>query len=326
MCHQRRLKKKYRSVTRSRKLSVLVRPSAANHWVQGVPQTASDRSNSKARMWHNDTSHQSQHALTYSPKPFKMNEERLKSNFCAKKHHLTYQPNHHEMSCVSLLVGPAFTCLVPFCDHVWRCRRKTTLSWREIWVTASPATVLQQTVGLVVLCGLTLEKWDLINGDMANQMATILESRRASMLAHKLQQLETQLGQECTDIEHPQDQLMHRQTTIDAERAARTPVTPIAPDRGNMVDFRLVNKPETITSEAHEWKGWSFQMRQHISAVGEALHVELVNVEANQLRELLMSAMSDAKKKRGRQLTFMLMMHTKDRALQVSDGCLRISN
>ena len=45
---------------------------------------------------------------------------------------------------------------------------------------------------------------------------------------------------------------------------------------------------------------------------------QLVDVEANPLRELLMTGMNEAqKKKRGRQLAFMLTMHTKDRALQM---------
>ena len=79
-------------------------------------------------------------------------------------------------------------------------------------------------------------------------------------LAQRLQQLETQVGQQRAVIEHQQDQLMHQQTTIDADRAARTPVTPIAQDaRGNLVDLRVGNKPETFAGEAHEWKGWSFK-------------------------------------------------------------------
>ena len=63
-------------------------------------------------------------------------------------------------------------------------------------------------------------------------------------LAERLQQLETQVGQRRAVIEHQQDQLVHQQTTIDADRAASTPVTPIAQDaRGNSVDLRIGNKP-----------------------------------------------------------------------------------
>ena len=81
-------------------------------------------------------------------------------------------------------------------------------------------------------------------------------------LAQRLQQLETQVGQQRAVIEHQQDQLMHEQTTIDADRAARTPVTSIAHDaRGNLVDLRVGNKPETFAGETHEWKGWSFKIR-----------------------------------------------------------------
>ena len=74
---------------------------------------------------------------------------------------------------------------------------------------------------------------------------------------------------------------------------------------------------ETFAGETHEWKGWSFKMRQHISAVDEELHVELVDVEANPLRELPLAGMNEPQKKRARQLAFMLTMHTKDRALQI---------
>ena len=45
--------------------------------------------------------------------------------------------------------------------------------------------------------------------------------------------------------------------------------------------------------------------------------MELVDVEANPLRELHMTGMNEAQKKRARQLAFMLTMHTKDRALQM---------
>ena len=137
-------------------------------------------------------------------------------------------------------------------------------------------------------------------------------------LAQRLQQLETQVGQQRAVIEHQQDQLMRQQTTIDADRAARTPVTPIAQDaRGNLVDLRVGNKPETFAGETHEWKGWSFRMRQHIAAVDEELYLELVNVEANPLREMPLVGMNEPQKRRARQLAFMLTMHTKDRALQM---------
>ena len=84
-------------------------------------------------------------------------------------------------------------------------------------------------------------------------------------LAQRLQQLETQVGQQRAVIEHQQEQLMRQ--TIDAERAARTPVNPAQDVRKNMVDLGVGNKPETIAGETHEWKGWSFKMRQYIAAV-----------------------------------------------------------
>ena len=72
-------------------------------------------------------------------------------------------------------------------------------------------------------------------------------------LAQRLQQLETQAGQQRAVIEHQQDQLVHQQTTIDADRAARTPVTPIAQDaRGNLVDLRVGNKPETFAGDTRK--------------------------------------------------------------------------
>ena len=52
-----------------------------------------------------------------------------------------------------------------------------------------------------------------------------------------------------------------------------------------MVDLRVGNKPETFAGETHEWKGWSFKMRQYFAAVDEELYLELVNVEVNPLRE-----------------------------------------
>ena len=86
---------------------------------------------------------------------------------------------------------------------------------------------------------------------------------------------------------------------------------------GNLVDFRVGNKPETVAGDVLEWKGWSFKMRQFFSVVEEELHTELVDVEANPMRELLMVNMNQPQKTRARQLAFMLTMHTKDRAVQM---------
>ena len=57
-------------------------------------------------------------------------------------------------------------------------------------------------------------------------------------------------------------------------------------------------------------------MRQYIAAVDE-FYLELVNVEANPLREMLLARMNEHQKRRARQLAFMLTMHTKDRSLQM---------
>ena len=100
--------------------------------------------------------------------------------------------------------------------------------------------------------------------------------------------------------------------------SARTPVIPIAQvARVNLVNLRFGNKPETFTGETHEWKGWLFKMRQNIAAVDEELDLELVNVEANPLREMPLAGMNEPQKRRARQLAFMLTMHTKHRALQM---------
>ena len=96
-------------------------------------------------------------------------------------------------------------------------------------------------------------------------------------LAQRLQQLETQVGQQSAVIEHQQELLMRHYTTIDAERPARTPVNFAQDVRVNLVDFRGGNKLETFAVQTHEWKGWLFKMRQYMTAVDEDLYVEVVN-------------------------------------------------
>ena len=61
-------------------------------------------------------------------------------------------------------------------------------------------------------------------------------------LAQRLQQVKTQVGQQRAVIEHQQDQLMHQQTTTDADRAARTPVT------------QLPWNPEEVLVWSQSWK------------------------------------------------------------------------
>ena len=52
-------------------------------------------------------------------------------------------------------------------------------------------------------------------------------------------------------------------------------VPPIAHDaRGNLVDLRVGNKPETFAGESHEWKGWPLRRRQYVAAVDEELYIE----------------------------------------------------
>ena len=103
----------------------------------------------------------------------------------------------------------------------------------------------------------------------------------------------------CSVIEHQQDQLMYQQMVIDEAGAARAPVPQYAQEyRGKPIDLRIGNKPETL-------------------AVGEKLCAELADVEANPLGELSLPEMSDVRKKRAEQLAFILMMHTKNRAIQM---------
>ena len=101
-------------------------------------------------------------------------------------------------------------------------------------------------------------------------------------------------------IEHQQGQLMYRRMVIDEAGAARTPVPQSCPgiQRKTPVDLKIGNEPETL-------------------AVDEKLCAELADVEANLLGELSLPGMSDVRKKRVKQLAFMLMMHTKNRALQM---------
>ena len=103
----------------------------------------------------------------------------------------------------------------------------------------------------------------------------------------------------CSVIEHQQDQLMYQQMVIDEAGAARTPVPQHAQEyRGRLVDLRIGNEPETL-------------------AVDEKLCAELADVEANPLGDLSLPGMSDTRKKRVKQLAFMLMVHTKNGAIQM---------
>ena len=43
--------------------------------------------------------------------------------------------------------------------------------------------------------------------------------------------------------------------------------------KGNLLDLRVGNKPETFVGETHEWRGSSFKMRQYVAAVDEELHL-----------------------------------------------------
>ena len=47
-------------------------------------------------------------------------------------------------------------------------------------------------------------------------------------------------------------------------------------------------------------EGWSFKMRQYIAVVDEELYLELVNVEANPLRDMPLVGMNEPQKRRAR--------------------------
>ena len=90
---------------------------------------------------------------------------------------------------------------------------------------------------------------------------------------------------------------MYQQEVIDEAGAARTPVPQKAQEyRGKPGDLRIGNEPETL-------------------AVDEKLCAELADVEANPLGELSLLGTNDAREKRIEQ--FALMMHTKNRAIQM---------
>ena len=92
---------------------------------------------------------------------------------------------------------------------------------------------------------------------------------------------------------------MYQQMVIDEAGAARTPVPQYAQEyRGKPVDLRIGNEPETL-------------------AVDEKLCAELADVGANPSGELFLLRMSNARKKRVEQLAFMLMVHTRNRAIQM---------
>ena len=103
----------------------------------------------------------------------------------------------------------------------------------------------------------------------------------------------------CSVVGHQQDQLMYQQEVIDEAGAARTPFHQYAQEyKGKPVDLRIGNEPETL-------------------AVDEKLCAELADVEANPLGELSLLGMNDAREKRIKQLAFMLMVHARNRAIQM---------
>ena len=92
---------------------------------------------------------------------------------------------------------------------------------------------------------------------------------------------------------------MYQKMVIDEAGAARTPVPQYAQEYiGKPFDLRIGNEPETL-------------------AVDDKLYAELADMGANSMGELSLPEMNDAREKRAKQLAFMLIMHTKDRAIQM---------
>ena len=135
-------------------------------------------------------------------------------------------------------------------------------------------------------------------------------------LAQRLQQLETQVGQQRAVIEHQQDQLMRQQSTIDADRAARTPVTPRSQEETLFISELETSRRRLRVNRMSGKVGHS-RCDSYIAAVDEELHLELVNVEANPLREMPFAGMNEHQKRGARQFVFMLTMHSKNPALQM---------
>ena len=94
--------------------------------------------------------------------------------------------------------------------------------WEHVVVSVNPISPGQDCC-----CRGTRDQEKFRNGAWSfkeqQKRATVL---RIDLLSQRLQQLETQVGQQRVAIEHQHEQLMHQQSTIDANRATRTPVAP----------------------------------------------------------------------------------------------------
>jgi len=84
-----------------------------------------------------------------------------------------------------------------------------------------------------------------------------------------------------------------------------------------MVDMRVGNKPDTFTGTSEHWTGWSFKMRQYISALDEQMHAELLVVDGDPITKRPLSEMTLPTLKRARTLAFILTLFTKDNALEM---------
>ena len=113
-------------------------------------------------------------------------------------------------------------------------------------------------------------------------------------LADRLAQLEATIVQQQATIEQQGAELQaERQGRAAAGGAVggAAAADRAAPEQ-TLVDLRVGNKPEVFGGDRNEWKNWSFKMKQYLSALDENLHMEVVQVEANPLREINMAALA----------------------------------
>ena len=67
-----------------------------------------------------------------------------------------------------------------------------------------------------------------------------------------------------------------------------------------MVDLKFERSRRRFAGETHEWKGWSFKMRQYTAAVDEELYLELLNVEAFFCEKWFLTIMNEFQRRRAR--------------------------
>ena len=134
-------------------------------------------------------------------------------------------------------------------------------------------------------------------------------------LAQRLQQLETQVGQQRAVTEDQQEQLMRQQTTIDAERAGRTPVNPAQDARVNLVISELETTRRRLRVKHTSGKVGHSKCDSTSRRIGTLLGTRECGCES--VARDALAGMNEPQKRLAKQLAVMLTIHTKDRALQM---------